>query len=69
MSAELRLLDQRQAAEMLGLSVKTLEAWRWRGRGPRWRKIGGAVRYEPADLREFVDAAVRETSDSGGAAG
>lgn len=52
------LLDTRQAAEYLGLSAATLNRWRSEraGQGPRWLKLGGAVRYNPADLEAYVAA-------------
>jgi excisionase family DNA binding protein len=49
-------LTETQVAEQLGLSVATLRAWRHRGRGPRFLRLGRAVRYLPADLEEFVRA-------------
>jgi predicted DNA-binding transcriptional regulator AlpA len=45
-----RLLNEKQAAEYLGLSPATLSSWRCRKKGPRWVKLGGAVRYDDADL-------------------
>ncbi|SMP42452.1 Helix-turn-helix domain-containing protein [Desulfonatronum zhilinae] len=38
------------AAARLGLSVKTLRAWRLQGRGPRYLKLGRAVRYLVQEL-------------------
>ncbi len=59
-------LTTAQAAERLGLQPRTLERWRWAGTGPRFRKLGGAVRYAPQDLDEFADAGMRRsTSDPG----
>jgi hypothetical protein len=40
-----RLLNENEAAGLLGLSVKTLRRWRWARKGLRWTKIGAAVRY------------------------
>lgn len=49
------LLTEREAADYLRLAPATLARWRWRGdRGPRWRKLGGAVRYAHADLEAFL---------------
>lgn len=42
-----------EASEMLAVSPKTLEAWRRLGRGPRFVKLGRAVRYSLQDLEEF----------------
>ncbi len=49
------LLDERAAAAILGASVQTMRNWRWRGTGPRYRKIGQRlVRYARADLQAFI---------------
>ena len=61
-----QLLDEKQAAALLNVSVKTLQARRSRGGGPRFVKLGRSVRYAMADLEAFVLAAVRSsTSDRG----
>lgn len=50
------LLDERKAAAILDVSLSTLRNWRWKGEGPRFRKIGGRmVRYHRADLAAFVE--------------
>lgn len=52
------LLDERAAAAILGASVQTLRNWRWRGEGPRYRKIGRRlVKYLRADLLVFIEGA------------
>ena len=53
------LLNEQQAAETLALSVRTLQAWRVRGGGPRFVKLGRAVRYRPDDLNAFIADAER----------
>lgn len=42
------------AAEYLGLSPATLTTWRCRGGGPRFCRMGRAVRYRRADLDTFA---------------
>lgn len=50
------LLDEREAAAILAVSIQTLRNWRWRGEGPRFRKIGlRLVRYSRADLLAFIE--------------
>ena len=44
---------------MLSVEVATLRRWRWAGKGPRFLKICGAVRYDPTDLANFISAARR----------
>ena len=63
------LLNEREAARRLGLRIATLRRWRWAGKGPRFLKLCGAVRYDPADLDMFIGEARRtSTSDDGTAA-
>lgn len=65
-----KLLDEKQAAALLNVSVKTLQAWRYRGNGPRFVKFGRSVRYALADLEAFVLERLRtSTSDSGRSSG
>ena len=60
------LLKEGEAAEILNLEVATLRRWRFSGRGPRYLKLGGAVRYEPVDIEAFKEAGRRaSTSDPG----
>jgi excisionase family DNA binding protein len=54
-------LTERQVAEQLGLSVATLRAWRHRGKGPRFLRLGRSVRYLPSDVDEFVQASAIDT--------
>jgi predicted DNA-binding transcriptional regulator AlpA len=62
-----RMLREREVAEQLGVSERTLQGWRWRGGGPPFVRIGGAVRYEPAEVRVWLEAQRRtSTSDPGG---
>ncbi len=61
-----RLLKEDEAAQILSLEVATLRRWRWSGRGPLFLKLGGAVRYDLADLDAFIEFSRREsTSDPG----
>ena len=63
---QLKLLKENEAAEHLALEIATLRRWRWAGKGPRFLKIGGAVRYDVADLELFINASRRvSTSDPG----
>jgi excisionase family DNA binding protein len=57
-------LTVREAAEYVGLSQHTLNQMRNEGRGPRFLKLGGAVRYDTKDLDAWIDASRRRsTSD------
>lgn len=57
--ANQRPLTTPQAALYLGLSKSTLECWRARGEGPRFLKLGRAVRYRVEDLDAFADESSR----------
>jgi excisionase family DNA binding protein len=57
-----RALTEREVAELLGLSVATLRAWRHRGKGPRFLRLGRSVRYLPSDLADFVRASAVDTT-------
>lgn len=61
-----RLLHEQAAADLLAISFRTLQAWRVRGGGPRFCKIGRAVRYRRRDLIAWVEEQGRaSTSDQG----
>lgn len=49
------MLDTKAAAEHLGLAKVTLDMWRSQGRGPRFVKMGRAVRYRMSDLDRWVE--------------
>lgn len=48
------LLTERQAADLLALSPRTLQAWRGRGGGPAYIKLGTAIRYDADALTDWV---------------
>ena len=54
----LALLTQREAAELLRLSERTLERLRVSGIGPKFLRIRHSVRYRPEDLREWLASRV-----------
>lgn len=49
------LLDTEQAAAAYGLSQSTLRKWRCIGEGPRFTRIGRAVRYRQSELQAFIE--------------
>lgn len=49
-----QLLEPTRVARVLGVEVETLGAWRRKGYGPRWYRIGKKVRYSEADLRLWM---------------
>ena len=44
------LMNEIQLSEYLGLNVKTLQAWRYLKKGPRYHKLGSAVRYAESHI-------------------
>lgn len=56
------MLRTPQAAEYLGVSAATLCKWRVFGGGPRYRKLGRAVVYDPNDLRHWLDLHSQEST-------
>ncbi|WP_415719870.1 helix-turn-helix domain-containing protein [Roseibium alexandrii] len=55
-------MNEQEAADFLAISFRTLQAWRVRGGGPRFCKIGRAVRYRRADLVSFAGATSASTT-------
>jgi predicted DNA-binding transcriptional regulator AlpA len=51
-----RFIDERELAAMTGLKVKTLRRWRVFGKGPRFHKLGGSVRYELRDIEAWLES-------------
>lgn len=55
-----QLVDERTAAQRLGVSVAFLRADRYRGHvggrspGPPWYQVGRAIRYDMADLEQWL---------------
>jgi hypothetical protein len=49
-------LDQKNLADRWLVSPRTLEQWRWQGKGPRYLKIGGRVVYRHQDIETFEAA-------------
>lgn len=50
------ILNTAQAATYLRLGKPTLERFRVTGEGPRYAKLGGAVRYRRCDLDEWLSS-------------
>src|SRR5258708_40031976 len=57
------LLTENDVARITGLSVASVRRWRLLRQGPRYIKIGAAVRYRPQDVAQWL-----ETSPTGGGA-
>ncbi len=50
-----RLWSAEETSRYLGIPIGTLYQWRVRGRGPRAYRVGRHLRYDPADVRAWLD--------------
>jgi len=50
------LFREQEAADLLCLSVRTLQSWRIRLAGPPFVQVGRAVRYRRRDLINWIEA-------------
>ena len=57
-------LTQKELARRWTISHRTLERWRWTGKGPAFMKIGGRIIYRLEDVLAHEDAHLRQTADS-----
>lgn len=57
-----KLYNTPEAAEFIGNQPCTLEAWRVRGTGPKFLKIGRLVKYAEADLIAFINQNVCQST-------
>lgn len=51
-----RLWGVQDVSDFLGVPVKTLYTWRHQGYGPKGRRVGRYVRYDPDDVREWFES-------------
>ncbi len=59
---DMTLITEEEAARALGLSIRTLQAWRVRGGGPSFVKLGASVRYRRDVVIAFITDRSRETT-------
>jgi excisionase family DNA binding protein len=52
-----RLWSADEVSTYLGIPVKTLYQWKWRGEGPPVRKVGRHLRYDPATVKSWATRA------------
>ncbi len=53
-------LNQVQLSDRWQISVRTLEKWRSRGDGPKFVKVGSAVRYRLTDVEAWEAGQTRQ---------
>ena len=49
-----QLLNEREAAKLLQVSVQLLRKWRARGKDPRYIKLGRCVRYSAEEIERYI---------------
>jgi hypothetical protein len=59
-----QMLPKDEAARELKVKPQTLGAWRHRGQGPVYVKIGKLVFYRPSDIREYVASRIVRPQES-----
>jgi predicted site-specific integrase-resolvase len=58
-----RHLNQRELADRLNISPRTLERWRWLGEGgPPFLKIGGRCVYRLEDIERYEAERLRDST-------
>lgn len=50
------LLGEYDVARITRLSVASVRRWRYLKQGPRYLKIGSAVRYKPEDIAAWLES-------------
>ena len=59
------LQDESAISKLLDCEVKTLQAWRCRGGGPPFIRVGRLVRYRPQDVEAWIESRrVASTSEA-----
>lgn len=56
------IFTTREAAKYLGLSMSTLNKWRCYGFGPKYLKLGRAVRYRQEELDRYLEGRLYQST-------
>lgn len=62
---QIKLLTTIEVAKILGARPNTIEGWRTRGVGPKFRKVGSLVRYAETDVEAYLEAQTRRSTVDG----
>jgi len=49
-----RLITEKEVQTLLSLGESTVQQWRMYGKGPKFVKLGRAVRYRLSDVQEYL---------------
>jgi predicted DNA-binding transcriptional regulator AlpA len=52
----IHLLNEYEVAETFSVSVATVRRWRLLRQGPKYLKLGAAVRYKPEDILAWLES-------------
>lgn len=66
MDTNQNLIRDKEVADMLGLSLTTLQHWRLEKKGPPYIRLGVNIRYSKKDVEAYIRA--RLVDPEGGAA-
>lgn len=56
------LVDEKYLADYLGITERALQAWRYRGKGPKYIKISARMlRYRIKDINDFLEKKAKQT--------
>lgn len=62
-SAPQILVSEQDAAKSLGLTPRTMQAWRWSGKGPDYVRVSSrCVRYRVSDLESWAAELVQSST-------
>lgn len=63
---KMEMLKVSEAASLLGMQKRTLDAWRGLGKGPAYHVVGKkAIRYKRCDLEDYLNKRKIDVSGEG----
>lgn len=57
-----RLLRPQEVCDLLGVTMHAVEAWRRRGGGPEFVRVGRLIRYRQSAIEQYIQARTRSTT-------
>ena len=57
-----QLLNEKETAQTLNCTVSALRRWRRERRGPKFVRIGRLIRYNEADLLQYIESNTERTA-------
>jgi len=60
-------MNEKDVAQLVGVSVKTVRGWRFRNVGPNFFRAGSCVRYWRGDVQAWIEANTVQTRANGAA--